>query len=57
MTPRQADRIIKKGEPVTFYEPFEGRTFTRVFVRRDRWNIYTEQGEKLDRGELTLVTT
>ena len=54
MTTREADRIIRAGQPVTVHNPFYGETFTAVFVRRDRYNIYTEEGGKFDRKELQL---
>jgi hypothetical protein len=55
MTPRQADKLIKDGKPVTVRNTFYDETFTAVFVRRDRWNVYTEDG-CYDRGELELVS-
>ena len=56
MSPIEADRIIKAGNPVTVHNPFFGETMTDVvFVRRDRFNIYTEDGGKFDRGELRIV--
>ncbi len=58
MTPREADKIIKAGRVVTvsnIRRPNE--KFSRFFVKRDRWNIYSADGGVFDRGELELVTT
>lgn len=58
MSPREADRIIKAGKKVAVEVkpglPFGGERFTAVFVRRDRWNIYTDEGAVFDRGDLIL---
>jgi hypothetical protein len=54
MTPRQADQIIKKGEPVTVRSLTYNETFTAVFISRDRWNIRTADG-LYDRGDLEIV--
>lgn len=58
MTPRQADRIIKKGNLVIVHWPRDPREapIARVFVSRDRWTITTSQGEKFHRDELEIVT-
>ena len=69
MTPAQADRLIERGQPVIVRSA--GEVFTRTFVRRDRWNIYTApmgapvylggkwaaRAEKYDRGDLEIVKT
>jgi len=44
MTPRQADKVIKAGLPVTVRDNY-GDTFTARFTRRDRWNIWTDGAE------------
>ena len=54
MTPREADRIIKAAQPVKVSSRLEPEGFTALFVRRDRWNIYSADGGVFDRGELTL---
>lgn len=56
MSPRQADAIIKAGKPVTVHNAGFGETFTAIFVKRDRWNIYSSDGGKFDRGELEIVS-
>ncbi len=59
MSPREADKIIKAGEKVAVQIkpglPFGGEPFTALFVRRDRWNIYTNEGCVFDRGDLVLA--
>lgn len=56
MTTTQADKIIKAGQPVKVRGPLDPRGFVAVFVRRDRWNIYSADGGTFDRGDLVLVT-
>ena len=55
MTPRQADSIIKKGKAVTVHGKHFNETFTALFIRRDRWSIYTDSGGVFDRGDLEIV--
>ncbi len=59
MTPREADKIIKAGKPVTVNAlSWDGRiieTFTATFVSRDRFCIATDNGGKFDRPSLQLV--
>jgi len=55
MTPREADKIIKAGQPVTVRNTVWNEQFTVVFVGRDRWNMFTDQGGVMDRGELVVV--
>ena len=57
MTPRAADKAIRAGLPVTLRNNFygDGVAFTVILVSRDRWNVYTADGEKYDRGELEII--
>jgi hypothetical protein len=70
MTPGKADQIIKKGEPVTVHNSRFNETMTVVFIRRDRWSIYSlawdgegysapitdrNPGGVFDRGDLEIV--
>ena len=54
MTPKQADKIIKAGKVVTVHNLFYNETFTALFIRRDRWDIYTADNV-YDRAELNVV--
>ena len=54
MTPRQADRVIRAGVPVRVWFPRYGETGELLFVRRDRWNIYSADGGSFDRGDCKL---
>jgi hypothetical protein len=55
MTTRQADQIIRKGQPVTVRDTHFNEVFTTTFVRRDRWHLYTAKGGVYERGDLTLL--
>ena len=55
MTPRKADQIIKKGKPVTVHNAIYNETFTRLFIRRDRRNIYSSDGGVFDRSDLEVI--
>ena len=55
MTPREADKIIKAGKPVTVHSEDFNETFTAVFTNRDRRNIYADYGGKFDRADLVIV--
>lgn len=55
MTPREADRIIKVGKPVTIYAPKYNETFTTTFTQRDRRTISDDKGGKWHRDELELI--
>ena len=56
MTPRQADKLIKAGKPVTLHNAFYDETMTDVvIVRRDRWNIYLADGAVMDRGDCEVI--
>lgn len=56
MTPKQADRIIAQGQPVTVHNTAYNETFTATFVRRDRRMMDTAEGGRFHRDELELVT-
>lgn len=49
MTPRQADKIIKAGKPVTVTNAKYGETFTAIFIKRDRTCIESADGGKFHR--------
>lgn len=53
MTPRQADKLIKSGQPVELR--MYGEVFVAVIVRRDRWNIYLADGAVMDRGDCEVI--
>jgi len=55
MTTREADKIIKKGEPVTVHNAFYNETFSARFVRRDRYRLYSDDGGIYERNELEIV--
>jgi len=55
MTPKQADKVIKAGLPVTVHNAKYQETFTAVFVRRDRWTIETATGGRFHRDELEII--
>ena len=60
MTPRQADRIIKAGRPITIKNSasFDG-VMSFTFTHRDRWHIYTtHKGEEIsfDRSDVEVVS-
>ena len=54
MTPKQADKIIAAGKPVTVHNKHFNETFTATFVRRDRTRIYSNSGGIFDRAELDV---
>ena len=55
MSPKEADRVIKAGSPITVYNDHFRETLTFIPVSRDRWNIIGSKGEKFDRGELEIL--
>lgn len=56
MTPREADRAIKKGEPILVTTVLARETpFVVTLVGRDRWNVETADGGLYDRGDMWLV--
>ena len=54
-TIKQADKIIKAGKKVTVRDSLFHQTFTALFVRRDRWNIYCKHGGIFDRQALEVI--
>lgn len=56
MTPKQADKIIATGKPVTVTARHFKETFTAIFVRRDRRSIESADGGKFDRADLEIVS-
>ena len=54
MTTRQADRIIKREQPVTVHNTRYNETFTALFLRRDRYLIYSKNGV-FERADLELL--
>lgn len=55
MTPREADKIIKAGKPVTVTTNLDHKPSEVMLVSRDRWNVRTADGGVFDRGEMKLV--
>ena len=55
MSPKQADKIIKAGKPTTVHDTFRNETFTKTFISRDRWDIFSSDGGVFDRGELDVI--
>ena len=55
MSPKEADKVIKAGKPITVYNDYFRETITFIPVSRDRWNIIGSKGEKFDRGELKIL--
>ena len=63
MTPKQADKIIKAGKPVTFHNSSYNETFTGTPISRNRWDINiqyttpnnTTQTGIFDRGDLEII--
>ena len=59
MTPRQADRIIAKGEAVTLRHVPTGEVDTVVITGRDRWDLFLRdwfgRTSLVDRGEMEVV--
>lgn len=47
MTTKEADRLIKTGEPVVVVDPAWGIPFRAVFTSRDRTTISTDSGKWL----------
>ena len=54
MTPKQADKLIKSGQPVELRSMY-GEVFVAVIVRRDRWNIYLADGAVMDRSDCEVI--
>ena len=57
MTPKEADKIIKLGDSVAVYSKHFGESFIKIFIKRDRWNIYSADGGVYDRADLELKTS
>jgi len=56
MTTKQADKLIAAHGAVTVKSKAYGETFTALFIKRDRHNIYTMSGV-FDRSDLDLANT
>jgi len=56
VTPKQVDRAIKSGEPVTLHNARYNETFTAVLVSRDRYTVTTSTGGRFERDELQIVS-
>lgn len=54
MTSKQADKLIRSGEKVTVVNSFYNEEITTVFISQDRHNVYSIDGGKFDRAELTI---
>ena len=55
MTPKQADKLIASGQPVTVHNSDYDETFTATFVSRDRYSITSDTGGIFDRSDLEVV--
>lgn len=55
MTTREADKIIKAGQPVTVFAEHFRETFTTTFVARDRYSIRDDRGHVYDRADLSII--
>lgn len=55
MTTREADKIIKAGQPVTVFTEHFRETFTTTFVSRDRYSIRDDRGHVYDRADLRIL--
>lgn len=56
ITPRQADKLIKSGKPIRVLGRLDGdQAYELTFVGRDRWHVYTQDGGKYDRTDLTVM--
>jgi hypothetical protein len=56
ITPKQADKIIAAGKPVTVRHIPSGDVFTKTFVARDRRCIESSDNGKFERDDLEQVT-
>ncbi len=57
MTPKQADKIIRDGQPVTVRSIEYGDRFIATFTERDRRSITSHDGGIYDRADLEIVTS
>ena len=55
MTPKQADKIIASGQPVTVKSEEYGESFMVTFTERNRHSITSADGGIYDRSDLTVV--
>jgi len=55
MTPAKADKIIREGKPVTVHNARYDETFTKTFVKRDRYSLYSDDGGVFERSDLEIV--
>jgi transcription elongation GreA/GreB family factor len=55
MTPREADKVIKRGQPVTVKHAESGETFTILIIKRDRWSVATDNGGLYSRDDLIVI--
>ena len=55
MTPKQADKLIREGKPVTVHNAHFDETFVAVFVSRTRRTITSQDGGIFDRSELEIM--
>ncbi len=54
MTIKEADKIIKAGQPVTVHNSHFNETFTTTFIYRDRYYICSADGN-FERADLEIV--
>ena len=57
MTPKQADKIIKKQKPVTVRSKYWDETFTKTFNYRNHFDIHSDDGGVFDRQDLIILKT
>ena len=57
MTTREADKIIVRNQLTTVHSKHFDETFAKLFIKRDRWNIYTQDGGIYDRNDLEIIFT
>ena len=54
MTTREADQIIKSGQPTTVRSTEYEETFAATFVSRSRYDIHSADGGVFDRADLVI---
>jgi hypothetical protein len=55
VTTREIDKLIKADKSVQVYFPEYRETAILHIIRRDRWNVYTDNGGKFDRSDMELI--
>lgn len=57
MTVQEANRAIKSAKPVTLQERGSALVFQDTIVGRDRRHVNLASGAKIDRDNLTLISS